>query len=78
MFYDRFVQASKEASGGKIIPYETFRSQIQTKTDAVRKKSGCAAVAYEVEVKQGRVVLKSKPAEAGHADNSHNAKKRTS
>lgn len=65
MFYDRFVQASKEASSGtKVVPYETFRSQIQAKTEAVRKKSGCSAVAYEVEVKEGRVVLKSKPAEA--------------
>ncbi len=73
MFYDRFVQASKEASSkGKVIPYETFRTQIQSKTEAVRKKSGCDAVAYEVEVKEGKVVLKSKPVEAA------NAKKRTS
>ena len=65
MFYDRFVQASRETSSGtKVVPYETFRSQIQAKTEAVRRKSGCSAVAYEVEVKEGRVVLKSKPAEA--------------
>lgn len=65
MFYDRFVQASKEASSGsKVVPYETFRSQIRSKTDAVRQKSGCSAVSYEVEVKEGRVVLKSRPAEA--------------
>lgn len=64
MFYDRFVQATREASSGtKVIPYDTFRTQIQAKTEAVRKKSGCSAVAYEVEVKEGRVVLKSKPAE---------------
>jgi len=64
MFYDRFVQASKEASSGtKVVPYETFRSQIRSKTDAVRQKSGCSAVSYEVEVREGRVVLKSKPAE---------------
>jgi len=64
MFYDRFVQASRETSSGtKVVPYETFRSQIQAKTEAVRRKSGCSAVAYEVEVKEGRVVLKSKPAE---------------
>ena len=68
MFYDRFVQASKEASpGGKVIPYETFRTQIQSKTDAVRKKSGCDKVVYQVEVKGGRVVLKSKPAEAANS-----------
>ena len=65
MFYDRFVQASKEASSGvRVVAYETFRAQIQSKTEAVKKKSGCSAVAYDVEVKEGRVVLKSKPVAA--------------
>ena len=39
-------------------------AQIQSKTEAVKKKSGCSAVAYDVEVKEGRVVLKSKPVNA--------------
>ncbi len=66
MFYDRFLQASKEtSSGGRTIPFEKFRAQIEEKTATVRRKAGCEAVTYDIEVRADKVVVKARPISGG-------------
>lgn len=61
-FYDRYVEARRSVgNGGAEVSYSTFLRQIAQKTEAIKSKSGCAAVAYKIVVKEGTVTLKAAP-----------------
>lgn len=61
-FYDRYVEARRNAGGAAAaVPYSTFLQQIARKTEAIKSKSGCASVAYSIVVKDGAVTLKAAP-----------------
>lgn len=61
-FYDKYVEAKRStgAPGGSVA-YTRFLKQIAQKTEAIKAKSGCSAVAYSIVVKDGAVMLKAAP-----------------
>jgi hypothetical protein len=61
-FYDKYQDARKTTgNGGKSLTYSAFLRQIAQKTEALKARSGCAAVVYSIVVKDGAVTLKAAP-----------------
>lgn len=63
MFYDKFVEASKNsgAEAASRVSYPSFLKQIAARTEALKQKAGCAAVTYSIVVKNGGVTVKAAP-----------------
>jgi hypothetical protein len=61
MFYDKYVHLSRRTGSARRVSYSKFRAQIQSKTEALKRRAGCAAVAYSIEIRQGRPVIKARP-----------------
>ena len=63
MFYDKFVEASKNngAAAGSRVSYQSFLKQITARTEALKQKAGCAVVSYSIVVKDGGVTVKASP-----------------
>ncbi len=53
------LQAKETTSGPST--FDSFQTFVKKKTDEIRSKYHCAAVEYEVELKDGKVKLKARP-----------------
>ena len=63
MFYDKFVEASRQSGTGEAgrVSYRSFLKQIETRTKSIKEKAGCNSVSYSIVVKDGGVTLKAIP-----------------
>lgn len=62
MFYDRFIEASKQSGGtASQVSFSSFVKQVTQRTQAVRQKAGCEAVTCSIVIKDGGVKLRVSP-----------------
>jgi hypothetical protein len=62
MFYDRFIEASRQSGGtGSQVSFSSFVKQVTQRTQAVRQKAGCEAVTCSIVIKDGGVKLRVSP-----------------
>ena len=62
MFYDRFIEASRQSGGtASQVSFSSFVKQVTQRTQAVRQKAGCEAVTCSIVIKDGGVKLRVSP-----------------
>lgn len=63
MFYDSFVEATRQSGTGEAgrVSYRSFLKQIETRTKSIKERAGCSAVSYSIVVKDGGVTLRAIP-----------------